>query len=201
MTSKLIAIAAVAAIAGVLLAAPATQAAVLYSNGPINGTIDAWYISNGYAVTDSFTLFSAATVTGVDFGEWTSGGVPSTVGWSITTDAFSVTTLASGTASLSSVYLHNAFGYAVYETSFSIPGLSLAAGTYWLELADASSHGFWDENDGPSLAFENTTSEPIRSESFDIVGTAGQAAPEPASLLLLGSSLVALASMWRRKHA
>jgi hypothetical protein len=59
---------AAAALCGVVLAAPPARAAdVLYDNGPVNGTMEAWTIgpyTYGYSVADSFTLLSAETVTG-----------------------------------------------------------------------------------------------------------------------------------------
>ena len=62
------------------------SASVLYDNGAINGGINAWNISNGYAVENSFTLSSASTVTGVLFGLWSNpGDVISTVDLGIST--------------------------------------------------------------------------------------------------------------------
>ncbi len=52
-----------------LMVAPA-WAQVLYENGPINGTTDAWTINFGYVVSDSFTLTSDATITSLEFGMW-----------------------------------------------------------------------------------------------------------------------------------
>src|ERR1017187_656925 len=52
------------------LAVIPASAQTLYSNGPINGTTDAWTINFGYIVSDSFALGTASTVTGFDFGVW-----------------------------------------------------------------------------------------------------------------------------------
>ena len=58
---------------------------VLYENGPLNGTVDAWTINYGYFVSDTFTLTGNASVGGFDFYTWTfPGDKPLTVDWSIT---------------------------------------------------------------------------------------------------------------------
>ena len=51
------------------------QGQALYSNGPLDGTHDAWTINYGYVVSNSFTLGSASTVGGFDFYTW---GYPAT---------------------------------------------------------------------------------------------------------------------------
>ena len=62
---------------------------VLYDNGPINGTVTARTINFSWSVSDSFTLSSASTLTGVQIGLWVAaGGVPSSVAWSIGTAPF-----------------------------------------------------------------------------------------------------------------
>ncbi len=39
-----------------VLAVVPTLAQVLYDDGPINGTVDAWTINYGFVIGDSFTL-------------------------------------------------------------------------------------------------------------------------------------------------
>src|SRR5271169_1240144 len=86
----------------VLVVIPAS-AGVLYTNDPLNGFAndpinggfgppgsqrpgDAWTINFGFSVSDSFTLSSAATVTGFDFVTWNpAGDVTTAVDWSIGT--------------------------------------------------------------------------------------------------------------------
>src|ERR1039457_1539142 len=83
-----------------LAAVPAAAQNILYNNGPINGTTDAWTINFGYIVSDSFNLSSYATVTGFDFGVWEfPGDVLSSVDWSITASENGGTVYGSGTAS------------------------------------------------------------------------------------------------------
>src|SRR5579863_1492333 len=49
---------------------PAVAQTDIYDNGPINGTVDAWTINSGFAVSDSFTLGAAANVSGLNFAVW-----------------------------------------------------------------------------------------------------------------------------------
>lgn len=68
----------------VLLVAGSASAGVVADYYPIDGTNDAFTINEGYAVSDAFTLGSAATVNGVNFGVWLfSGDSVQTVDWSI----------------------------------------------------------------------------------------------------------------------
>ena len=67
-----------------VLAAPA-WAQVLYDDGPINGTNDAWTINFGFVVGDTFTLLNNSTVGGFNFGVWEyPGDVLTSVQWSVT---------------------------------------------------------------------------------------------------------------------
>ncbi len=56
------------------LGAVPAVAQVLYDDGPINGTVDAWTINYGYVIGDSFTLLHNSTVGGFNFGVWEYGG-------------------------------------------------------------------------------------------------------------------------------
>jgi hypothetical protein len=201
------------AISCLFLAAPAS-AGVLYDNGPINGGIIAWTINEGFAVTDSFELATNSTVTGVNFGAWAFGGdTPLSVDWIISTsNAFDgSTSVGSGTASLTNAFqVTNGYGYNVYQSNFSVGSRQLNAGTYWLQLQNAVTTNayplYWDENDGLSLAYENTIGQlgsgsdpPGGSESFQILGAVGTATPEPSSLALFGSGILLMAGVLRRK--
>lgn len=60
------------------------SAQVLYEDGPVNGTQDAWTINFGYIVSDSLTL-NGNSVSGFAFYAWEfPGDVLSSVDWSIT---------------------------------------------------------------------------------------------------------------------
>jgi hypothetical protein len=95
--------------------------------------------------------------------------------------------------------------------TFSIPSVSLAAGTYWFELGDAATAlgntVYWDASNGPSSATQSVYVDGVtyyetslwESQTFQIDG-ATTATPEPAGFMLLGSGLIGLAALVRRKQ-
>lgn len=182
--------------------APGANAAVLYDNGPINAGVNAWTIDFIFAVSDSFTLAQASTVTGVNFGVWAfPGDTMASVDWAITTTPG--TYPVDGSAAVGTSFLYtNGFGYDISLDSFSTGGVSLAAGTYYLVLQNAvTTNGdpiSWDENDGPSSATENTVGA-IGSESFQILGTTG-GVPEPATWALMLVGLGGLGATLRSRR-
>ena len=192
-----------------MLGVASADASTIYSNGPIDSTKAGWTINFGYALTNSFTLGSTQTITGFTFGGWTvPGDVISSVDYGFSTSAdYAIT----GNASLSAgSLLPNAFGYDVHEYSASITPLTLGPGTYWFGLQNAAAGGdpaYWDINNGPSVAFENTIGNVngnlfagSNSTSFTLTG---DAVPEPASwaMMLGGFGLVGGAMRARRKAA
>ncbi|MHB8529887.1 MAG: PEP-CTERM sorting domain-containing protein [Caulobacteraceae bacterium] len=195
MTSMRALLSGAAALATASALAVAGHAAVLYDNGPINGQTLGWTISNGYSVSDSFTLTHAATVTGVDFGAWNySGDTISSVDWSISTAAFGG---SASTALVSDSFQYtNSFGYDINADSFSTGSVTLSAGTYYLTLQNAGvpngDPAYWDQNSGPSTAYDSAQGQ-VPSESFQILGAGG--VPEPGSwgLMIVGLGLIGLA--------
>jgi PEP-CTERM motif len=200
------------AAAFLLLFVSFASADVLYDNGPIDGTVDAFTINLGKTVSNSFSLSSNSTVTGVTFGSWDFPRDPiSTIDWAITTDHLGGTTLFSGSGATvaNSFMTTNSYGYHIYENNFSLSAL-LSAGTYWLQLSNAvtpNGNGvFWDENNGPSSAYSsglgNLANYDINgttgSESFQITGRAASV-PEPTTMLLFGAGLAGLTAI-RRKN-
>ncbi len=144
-------------------ASPAAKAGVVYSNGPFNGTKDAWLFTGGYTTSDSFRLSQNTTVTSVDFLVWDyqSEGALSTVQWSITSGPVSGITYG---GSLTGVLNGtpdgiNGFGYKLTSENFSTGSLNLGPGMYWLNLYVISPSGsvdlFWNENDGPSQSYSS----------------------------------------------
>lgn len=186
----------------------------LYNNGPINGDIDAYTINLGYIVSDTFTLTaSSSTLNGMQFGAWVyPGDVLQTAEVSLTSLAEGGTTYFDQTVNFTQSNCGTgSFGlyYCTETTSFS--PVQMAAGTYWLNIQNASAGNgdpvYWDENSGygctapgcPSQAFQSSTGT-IPSESFTILGSAGGggSTPEPSSLLLFSSG-VAGAAVWLRR--
>ncbi len=215
---------ALGALAICLLPLAPASAVSLYSNGPMNGNVYAWANDN-FAVTDSFTVSAARTIASFDFVEWTNPGqtVP-TVNWSIGTTP-GASDIGSGTGySVTNVYDFTNYMYDV--STDTVTGLNVAlpaAGTYWFTLSHAfatdestGGNGFWDENDGPSTAFQGSSSLanggilkscPDRqptctgSETFDLYDTLdGAAVPEPGGLALMGCAFLALVAALRRRR-
>jgi hypothetical protein len=174
---------------------------ILYTNGAISGAIGGAQINGGFEVSDSFVLSSGAVVTGVsNFGLWVyTPDVPATVDWIISTaPAGGGTVEASGAGvGLTTAFLETVGNRDIYTSSFLIAPLALSAGTYYLELLNATSVNsgavFWDINGGSSSA--ETNGSPITSESFEIDGNTAGPVPEPTSVLLSGIGLAALAGM------
>jgi PEP-CTERM motif len=188
----------------------------IYDNGPTNGTTDGWTINFGFAVSDSFTLSSGATVGGLNFAAWVEpGDTLQSAEVSITSSEFGGTSFFDQTVSFTqSGCVANQYGFNVCTESSTFSGPSLNAGTYWLNLSNASTAAgdpvYWDENSGPSSASENSIGT-VPSESFTLVGSGGGpgtgtgtgsgpgTTPEPSSIMLFGSGILGLAGVLRRK--
>lgn len=191
------------------LAAP-VFATTIYSNGPINGTTDAWTINFGFVVSDSFTIGgNGAHVNGVSFGAWLfPGDVLQSAEISITDSEFGGTTFFDGIVNFSqNGCVGNQYGFNVCTETGGFNTLNLADGTYWLNLQNAVVNTgdpvYWDENSGPSSASENSVGT-IPSEAFTIIGndettTTGGTVPEPTTIMLFGSGILGVAGLLRRK--
>jgi hypothetical protein len=191
-----------------------SAAQVLYSNGPINGTTDAWTINLGFIVSDTFTISTGpSTVTGLSFGAWLfTGDVLQTVDVLLTSSEFGGTVYFNQVVNFTqSGCSLNQYGYDVCTETGAFNGPTFPNGTYWLNLANAVVNDgdpvYWDENSGvgcqsqgcPSQASE--TGGTITSEAFTILGTSSGTGttPEPASIVLFASGVLALGGMLRRK--
>ena len=203
-------IASLSLLALCLVALPAL-ADTVYDNGPINGTTDAWTINFGFVVSDSFSISGGgATVNGLAFGAWLfPGDVLQSAEVSITDAEFGGTTFFDGVVNFTqSGCVGNQYGFNVCTETGSFSDVNLAAGTYWLNLQNASVNTgdpiYWDENSGPSQASENSVGT-IPSEAFTLTGgtstttTTGGTVPEPSSIMLFGSGILGLAGVLRRK--
>ena len=202
-----------------LVAIPAA-AQVLYDDGPINGTVDAWTINFGFVLADSFALLNAFG--GFNFGVWEyPGDVLSSVDWLITSEPVGGTVYGSGTASgknLTDQFLSvNRYGYDIDKitvTGLNVPNQSGKG--YWLNLENASVPSgdpvYWDENSGIGCTGDDGKGGGCPSEAsgggvgtdpaeaFDINGTGGTGTtPEPDSIVFFGSGIIGLAGVLRRK--
>ncbi len=191
----------IAVAGGLAGGASVASATVLYTNGPINGTINAWTINFGFEVEDSFTLSTTATVAGIVFGGWTEPGeVITSVDWGIAATWGSFAD--DGTAAVTTgAYFGQDYGYDIYTYSFRITPTPLAAGTYYLTLQNAAATNgdpaYWDENDGPSTALENTVGS-IGSESFSET-SAAVLEPSTWAMMLLGFVGLGFVGGWRAR--
>ena len=198
-----------AALLCVLFALPLTAGGVVYSNGPVNGTLDAWAINQGYTVADSFTVSSTSPVGGIEFAVWLfPGDMLNSVQWSIGTSPGD-STYASGTGGTANNFLFASpiTPFNIYWETFTLSGfLTLSPGTYWLTFSNASATAgdpvYWDENDGPSLGWNNMDGYGMAGSNCGGDGNAQCSetfqldSPEPASMAMLASALVMFAGFF-----
>jgi PEP-CTERM motif len=200
-----------------LATVPAAAQFIIYSNGPINGTTDAWTINSGFVVSDTFTTSGDIPPTsGLSFGAWLfPGDILQSAQVSITSAEFGGTTFYDQVVFFTqSGCSANQFGFNVCTEStgfFNFGPVNLVGGTYWLNLANAVVNDgdpiYWDENSGPSSASENSVGT-IPSESFTIsycectttiTTSSTGTVPEPSSTWLFGSGVLGLAGVLRRR--
>jgi uncharacterized repeat protein (TIGR03803 family) len=149
----------------------------IYDNGPINGNTDAWTINFGFVVSDSFNVANnGSVVTGMSFGAWLFSGD------TLTSAEVSITSAENGGTSYFDQTVNftmgtctgNQFGYNVCAVTANFTGPTLNAGTYWVNLQNATVPSgdpvYWDENSGPSSASESSVGT-IPSEAFTILGS------------------------------
>ena len=198
-----------------VLALPAA-ASVIWDNGAINGTIGTFNINSGPQVFDSFKVSGGSpTFLGLTFGAWLQpGDVLQNVSFEVWTGAGRTGTMVLGASSAvtQSNCSTNSAGKAVcLETITFSGGRALPLGMLWLNIFHATSQNGdpvgWDINNGigctspgcPSKAVDNAGFG-VKSESFQILGDVGiQPAPEPGSLVLLGTAVMGLAGAASRK--
>ena len=204
----------VASLVVVCLSLAAAPAFADYSNGPINGSVDAWTINFGYVVSNTFTCCGLDPIYRFSFGVWEYPGDTLTqVDWSITSAENGGTVYGQGTATSNGgtggvlyeqFISSNQYGYNIDEATVDGLRVNAVNGTLWLNLQNASVASgdpvYWDENSGPSSASQSAVGT-IPSEAFTIYDheTTTVTTPEPSSILLFGSGLVGVAGILRRK--
>ncbi len=195
------------AILCLMLAAVPAVADALYDNGPYNGTTDAWTINFGFSVSDSFTVAANSSIEDLHIVYWdaSSTDLLTTVDMAIGSTSFG------GTSQRLSLVVNqfistNQYGYFLYQADYSFANIPWSGAGY-VTLSNActtsgcsvSNPIYWDENSGPSTAYENTLGS-IPSEAFTLSGgCCGPPVPEPSSILLFGSGVLGLAGVLRRK--
>jgi len=194
----------------VLAVAPAMADTVFYDNGAYNGTNDGWTINFGYSVSDSYTNTPHYTsVSDVHFVYWDANSSDLLTGvdaqFGSTSFSGTVTSLNGGTNTLLGT---NQYGYELYQYDWAPPGadIPIGSGPGYFTLSNActtsgcsvSNPIYWDENSGPSTAYENSVGS-IPSEAFTLSGENGTTTPEPSSIMLFGSGILGLAGVLRRK--
>jgi hypothetical protein len=176
---------------------PAFADAILYFNGALDGNTEGFDVTHG-VVSNSFNVWSDATMTGFDFASWNEASkVISTVDWAIGTTPFA-SDVDSGTASVSSAFdFHNGWNWDVDTNAVSGLSVRLDTGiTYWLTLTNASTLALWDMNGGPSGAYDQSITSLIASETFDVTGVVP--ARELGTIGLMGSGMLAMLGLLRR---
>jgi PEP-CTERM motif len=193
------------------LALPAMADIPFYNNGAPNFTTDAWTINSGFSVSDSYMTdrcgSGSCDLTALSIGVWlftAADGVDMGLDICVGTSPFGTdggcNTQALGTFEDQG---SNQFGFEVGVETFTGLTDKNCGGACWLTLANATASSgdpiFWDENSGPSQAFESSVGS-IPSEAFSLTGTPKTGTtPEPSSIMLFGSGILGLAGVLRRR--
>ncbi len=111
---------------------------MLYSNGPDPGTIGAWPINFGQAVSDSFTLQADSVITRVVLSIWAADdrNPPQSAKWEITTEPFGGEVLASGGSVLGLITYTDGRLYTRWTMEIQNMNARLTRGTYYLQVYD-----------------------------------------------------------------
>ncbi len=164
------------------LLASSAGASTIYSNGPANGNLFGWTINFGYQVADSFTAAPGSTATSMSFETWAADALstdtPQTVDWAIVNGnplgGGTFTIIDSGTASITATALGlNGALDELFSDTISLPNVALTCGSNcWIELQNGvTADGqpmYWDNNDGPSDAWENTIGDRLHGWSGNV---------------------------------
>jgi hypothetical protein len=190
-----------------MLAVTPAMADTLYSNGSYNGNKNAWGINFGDVVTDSTNLNSSrSNVYGVDFVYWdaSEADLLTTVDMSFGSAPFGTDVFSGTLTGANNTFLGtNQYGYNLYQAEYSFADIPWSGAGYMTLSNACTTSGCsttpisWDENSGPSTAYDNTLGS-IPSEAFTLIGTSG-ATPEPSSILLFGSGVLGLVGVLRRR--
>ena len=197
---------------------------IIYNDGGIDGNDNGFFVTGPnnpnflgsvQDISNGFVAAASGTPNQLAWGEWIASGIaPTSFSYELGSTAFG-TDLGSGTVaqnSTNSVKLFtNGFGYDVYSVTVPVTSAAMTAGNeYWVSISNASDAGSsstegWDlagPNGGPATCnFRQSGTNygdcGIGGESFTLSATT--TTPEPSSILLLGSGILGLAGVLRRK--
>ncbi len=183
--------------------------AILYTNGPINGENDGYQISGLGSLTDSFSVSSISIITSAVIGIWERpADLPVQLQWSIGTSQFG-SQVSSGISTLSNVLFDSNNvggngGWDVYSSTFTLSGKVVPGTQYWLTLQNLidsnGDPGYWDQNNGPSLAVFANNGTPLAGEQSNSFSLIGSPVPEPSSFVLLSTAGALILCGWLFKR-
>lgn len=122
-------------------------------------------LSSPGAGSQQFDLSVESILASMTISAWTTGGGPSTLSWTVSTNPpGSGGILDSGSSAVTNVFNFTDAGiYNVYNTTTSLPGIDLVAGNYWLTLkSDTSSDTsgvFWGMTNPTGLEDQFSTDD------------------------------------------
>jgi hypothetical protein len=198
------------------LSAPAF-AGVIYNDGPTTGTNLSLYIDGpntggpyAESISDGFVATASGTASSLNFGVWvTTGSTPTAVSWWLGTTAFGSDISSGSTAQVAYTYLLTTnLGFDVYEATVTgLSGNLTAGNAYWLTLGNGNdSFGdqgvAWDISNGPATCMYTNDQGggacPYGAEAFTL-NSSSSPTPEPGSMMMLGTGVLGLAGVLRRK--
>jgi hypothetical protein len=207
-------------VAGLLTFATSGAFAQSYDGGAATNASGLWTMSGAYREAQQFTLSSAIGFDDIRFWHAQTYGGPSSQSFTYAIysgAAFApTTTYGSGTTLLDSVYSVGTNGYQnFFRTNLGVAQTSLAAGTYFLELhSNDAVDTYWADTidglnpgapcysqqlqEGPEIEQCYPDSHPL-SMQLAQVGEVPETAPEPAALVLMGTGLLAVAGVAKRR--